>query len=239
MATRTKKAKSAGSLSTLSTQPRKQEPVVGTDRGTVFAPARMTVHTHKANDERRQQAAKTLTRDRLTAALKADKDKLFGMLMALEVRPSEVKLAQLAQFNAAQLGKVAKAHGIKGYSGLAKDELVVFLHTGNKPAPKAGSTRQKREVVSRMKKEGLISGPISALKVSQLDDVIAGRVTEVTKPQPNVGTADYHRNLLREGAAKGYSARATAKAKAMFGKSISTLKAEQLKKLCQALGLVK
>ncbi len=81
---------------------------------------------------------------------------------------------------------------------------------------------------SRLKREELVS----FLRSGGVKPVVAKRA-------PNIGTADYHKQLLRGGLSRGFTTEATTKAKAMFGCAISGLKAAQLRALCVALGLVK
>jgi hypothetical protein len=70
-------------------------------------------------------------------------------------------------------------------------------------------------------------------------EVLVGRTAIAVPHDAAEVKADYHRQLLREGLAKGYSGRATEMSKKMFKKSISTLKGHELKDLCRALGLIK
>lgn len=214
-------------------------------KGTIQAPGKLATHTSKANDERRIKAATDLVRDARKDAEKSERAKLVARLSAGDVTPTEVGKVQLSALNGTELSSIARSLKWAGYSGLCKDELVAFLLAGGvKPAPKKDSTREMREKVSAAKKAGLVSGPISTLKVDGLKAVVKALdsnlpVPPIVKSAPNKGTMDYNKNLLRGGLAKGYSPEATAKCKAMFdGKSISTLKADQLKDLCKALGLV-
>jgi len=209
----------------------------------VEAPARATIHTSQANDQVRRDTAKTLHKEDVKAVAKSDAEILYSKLLSGDISPTEVKAAQLNTLSAPQLTNVARTLKYKGYSGLLKAELAQFLaNGGKKPEAKAGSTRDLRETVSAAKKAGLVSGPVSSLKVAELKKVVAAvskgeNYGAVSKPTPNAGTMDHNKNLLRGNLSKGYTPEATAKSKAMFGVSISALKSLQLKALVAALGL--
>jgi hypothetical protein len=210
------------------------------------SPAKVTTHEPSISTAERGKVAATLHKDALKAAKKSDADQLVDRLLSGDVAPTECKASQLDALSAEQLRKVCSAKGglgLKGYSGLSKAEMVKFVMAGGvKPAAKAGSTRQLREVVSQAKKDGKVSGPVSSMKVAELKKVASAVQSgktgiTVSKPAPNAGTMDYNKNLLRPAGGKGFSTEATAKSKAMFGVSISALKAPQLRQLVAALGL--
>lgn len=204
-------------------------------KATTEAPHRKD--THAPAPEAVQTAVK-LSKEAVQARDKGERAKLVAKLSAGE-KPIR---GQLTGLNAQELTAIAKGRGLRGYSALKKDELVEFILAGGvKPQAAAGSARDLRETAADLKRQGLISGPVSALKVDALRSAVAsaqqGKAVTVSKPTPNSGTADHCKMLLREGLAKGYSARATAMSKEMFSSSISTLKAQQLRDLVAALGL--
>lgn len=183
-------------------------------------------------------ARKRLAKDNQKAAHQALVDDLVAGRKAI----SPLTVSDLTT---ADVALIAKAKGWPGYSGLTAAEGRQFLvNGGKKPAPTAGTTRALRETVAAAKKAGLVQGPVSALKVAELKKVAAQleageKVGTITKPAPNVGTADWHKNLIRNASGKGFTAEAVAECKKRFGEkaSISTLKAEQLRALTLALGL--
>lgn len=82
------------------------------------------------------------------------------------------------------------------------------------------------------------SGMVKADLVAYMATGIRPAAPEKAEKVPNPGTVEYNLGLLRSrGPGKGFSAADTAKAKSMFGATISALKAEQLRKLVAALGL--
>ncbi len=214
----------------------------------VEAPAKATVHTAKANDERRIEAAIVIQKDALKAAKEEAADTLTRLVLCGDLDPTEVKPSQADALSATALSGICRElvkqgnAAFKGYSGLNKAELVRFFTSGGvKPQAAKGSTRQLREVLSAGKKAGLVSGPISALKVADVKRLAAivatGKSVMVTKSAPTPGTMDANKAKLRPASGKGFTPEATAKSKSLFGVSISALKAPQLAKLVAALNL--
>lgn len=222
--------------------------LTGKVRGTTVAPHKL--HTHAPAPEAAKAGARLSSETRKVVET-ADKDKLRDAMLAHEVSPSEVPLASLASLSAEVLHKVATSYGkgkgakYSGHSTLGKDELVAYLHTGVMPEPKAGTTRALKEEAKELKESGLIVGAISSLKTADLRTAVAtaqaGTPVTVSKTKATGtlkhGTADWCKELLRQGQTKGFPESVTAKSKSMFGATVSTLKVAQLNALVQALGL--
>jgi hypothetical protein len=197
------------------------------------------VRPDKASQEVITKAAKSLHK----AAQKAAAEALCEDLVAKRKSPQAVGRAGLEDLSAGQLHKVAKAHGQKGHSGLKHGEVVAYLATGHIPAPEKDSTRDYGARARDCKAKGLISGPVSALRVAELKSAVAkaeaGEAVTVTRPEPNKGTAGWYQEQLRAlgGAARGYGKDVTAKSKELFGKTVSALKAAEVKELAEAFGI--
>lgn len=210
------------------------------DRGqrTTEAPVVNDVHCPKP-DEVKQARTRLATETRKLAH-----ENLVADLVAGRKQLTADTVSDLTQKDVAT---IAKSRGWTGYSGLTTQEARQYLlNAGKKPAPQAGTTREAREVLKTAKEQGLISGPISALKADDAKKLAARveageSVGKVEKAAANVGTADWHKALMRTAGQKGFTAAATAKAKELFGAkaSISTLKVAQLRDLTKALGLSK
>lgn len=210
------------------------------------APKPNCTHTSTANDEKRREVAKREHKEAVKDKVKEDVKlvKADAAVRFLATSKDMLTTGRCLDQNAETLRTYCKNKGWGGYSALKKDELVSFIMKGGiKPAAQQGSTRYLREKASELKKQGLISGPVSSAKVATLKAAVAkanmGQSVTVSKPEPKKGSMDYNKDLLRNKDGKGYRSVYVAKAKAMFGEkaSISTLKAAELAKLVAALAL--
>lgn len=201
-------------------------------------------HAPYANEETHRNANRKDAKERGKSIDKDAKTQLSADLKLGKVKGNRTLFQSV---NADVLREVCRNRGYKGYSGLNKDDLVDFLVSGgtSKPAPKPDSTAALRKQASALKQAGLITGPVSALKVADLKNAVAtaksGNIYQAVKSSPKDGTMDYNKNLIRNASGKGFTAAATAMCKKMFGEksSVSSLKAQQLKDLVKALGLTK
>lgn len=128
--------------------------------------------------------------------------------------------------NVKELIQACKDVGIKGYSGLRKAELVKLLATRVKPAAEKGSTRDLRETASTMKKQGLITGAVSTLKIGELKTIIAAGGGTVVKKPAGENTIPWLKEALMP-----MRERVNAYAKAQFGRTISACRKDELVKL--------
>lgn len=212
------------------------------------------LHTHLPAPEA-HRASVRLQSEKVKAMEKSTKENLFTILCSGE---RCLSVAELKSLPATMLKDYCKGvhsrEGTRrgsrdgryaGYSAMCKDDLVQYIHTGIRPekkAPGADTVAGLREQVKVLKDAGLVSGPVSSAGKDTLNAAIAaanaGKTFTIVKSEPKQETADWYKNLLRNGQAKGYDAAYAAIAKKEFDMSISTMRKDDLVKLCVRLGLV-